>query len=401
MAITTLLGTQSNGLLGLGGAGASGLLGGLGDLLDRVGDTVEDVLDPVGGTVDETVDTIADLLRAADPETGGLLGNLFENGLLGNTTGNLEQIVGIGLLGEDGVLTLDLAGTTIAVLPNNGGIVEVDANGLLGGNGNLTDLGGVLGEGGLLNLTGLVGENGILDLTGLLGSVLDLLGNGIDLDDFLDDDGNIDPSKFDQVMIGTDASDTFLVDTDSSTYVDGKGSVDTVNIASTSNDFAFAVGNDAAAFQSENAFIYLDNVERVKFFDAQLYLDTGAGENAGSAYRLYQAAFDRTPDDEGLQYWIGRLDAGVSLNAIADSFIHSPEFARTYGTLNSVSNSAYVDLLYDNILGRDYDTEGFNYWVSRLDNNQTNRGDLLAFFSESDENQALVATQIEDGIWLS
>lgn len=401
MPIANLLGTQSNGLLGLGGAGASGLLGGLGDLLDRVGDTVEDVLDPAGGTVDETVDTIADLLRSADPETGGLLGNLFENGLLGDTTGTLEQIVGIGLLGEDGVLTLDLAGTTIAVLPNNGGIVEVDGNGLLGDSGNLTDLGGVLGEGGLLNLTGLVGEDGILDLTGLLGSVLDLLDDGIDLDDFLDDDGNIDPDKFDQVMIGTDGNDTFMVDTDSSTYVDGKGGIDTVNIASASNDFAFAVGSDAAAFQSENAFIYLDNVERVKFFDAQLYLDTGAGENAGSAYRLYQAAFDRTPDDEGLQYWIGRLDAGVSLNAIADSFIHSPEFARTYGTLNTVSNSAYVDLLYDNILGRDYDTDGFNYWVSRLDNNQTNRGDLLAFFSESDENQALVATQIEDGIWLS
>ena len=43
----------------------------------------------------------------------------------------------------------------------------------------------------------------------------------------------------------------------------------------------------------------------------------------------------------------------------------------------------------------------YNYWVQRLDNNQTNRGDLLAFFSESEENQQQVAAQIDNGIWIA
>lgn len=142
----------------------------------------------------------------------------------------------------------------------------------------------------------------------------------------------------------------------------------------------------------------LTGVERIVFTDGMLAFD--AEGNAGQAYRLYQAAFERVPDNEGLSYWTDRLDSGTtSLNAIADSFLHSPEFVGTYGTVDTVSNARFVELLYLHTLGRDYDQEGFEYWVSRLDNNQTNRGDLLAFFSESDENKAQVANAIDEGIW--
>jgi hypothetical protein len=50
---------------------------------------------------------------------------------------------------------------------------------------------------------------------------------------------------------------------------------------------------------------------------------------------------------------------------VADSFIYSPEFAKTYGTAETVANWRFVELLYLNTLGRDY--------VKALDNNQTNR----------------------------
>ena len=66
----------------------------------------------------------------------------------------------------------------------------------------------------------------------------------------------------------------------------------------------------------------------------------------------------------------------MSLEAIADSFINSPEFARTYGTVDSVSNDDYVDLLYTNVLGRDYDAAGFNYWVERLEQILFNPGHI-------------------------
>ena len=120
------------------------------------------------------------------------------------------------------------------------------------------------------------------------------------------------------------------------------------------------------------------------------------------AYRLYQAALERTPDNDGLKYWIGRLDSGdTNLAALADSFINSPEFKSTYGDERSVSNSKFVELLYTHTLGRNYDQDGYNYWVSKLNGNETNRRDLLAFFSESNENKAQVYDAISDGIWLA
>ena len=73
---------------------------------------------------------------------------------------------------------------------------------------------------------------------------------------------------------------------------------------------------------------------------------------------------------------------------------------RTYGTSETVSNSRFVELLYLHTLGRDYDQEGYQYWVERLDNDQTNRGDLLAFFSESAENKAGTELETAEGIWL-
>jgi hypothetical protein len=40
----------------------------------------------------------------------------------------------------------------------------------------------------------------------------------------------------------------------------------------------------------------------------------------GQAYRVYQAAFNRTPDLGGLGFWIGAMDKGVSLADVANGF---------------------------------------------------------------------------------
>lgn len=138
--------------------------------------------------------------------------------------------------------------------------------------------------------------------------------------------------------------------------------------------------------------------ERLVFTDGVLAFDEDGA--AGQGYRLYQAAFERAPDAKGLGYWIGRLDSGTTtLKAVAESFLHSPEFVRTFGTSETVNDRAFVELLYKHTLGRDFDISGLNYWVDRLDRQLTNRSDLLEQFSESNENKSNVASQIHDGMW--
>ncbi len=72
---------------------------------------------------------------------------------------------------------------------------------------------------------------------------------------------------------------------------------------------------------------------------------------------------------------------------MAESFLVSPEFAERYGT--NVSNAQYVETLYVNILGREYDQEGYNYWLGNLNSGLETRYELLLGFAENAENLAL------------
>ena len=73
--------------------------------------------------------------------------------------------------------------------------------------------------------------------------------------------------------------------------------------------------------------------------------------------------------------------------AVASSFIASSEFKERYG--DNVSNPKYVETLYTNVLGRDYDQSGYNYWLGNLNNGLETRYELLLGFAESTENKAL------------
>lgn len=139
----------------------------------------------------------------------------------------------------------------------------------------------------------------------------------------------------------------------------------------------------------------INEVERIRFSDASLALDTGSGEIAGSAYRLYKAAFDRAPDEGGLGYWIDVLDDGGSLQLAANGFIHSAEFQALYGA--NPSDTLFLTKLYNNVLDRDPDQGGLNYWIGQL-NGGMSRESALINFSESNENVSNVATLIENGI---
>jgi len=145
-------------------------------------------------------------------------------------------------------------------------------------------------------------------------------------------------------------------------------------------------GNDGSDF--------LVNVERLDFADTGVALDIdGAG---GEAYRLYQAAFNRTPDKVGLGYWIAQLDHGTSLSAVSQSFINSAEFQGLYGA--QPSNLDLVNNFYWNVLHRAPDQAGLNYWVNILNTHQDTAANVLVGFSESKENYAQLVGVMSNGV---
>lgn len=135
------------------------------------------------------------------------------------------------------------------------------------------------------------------------------------------------------------------------------------------------------------------NVERLKFADKTVALDIDG--NAGDAYRLYKAAFNRMPDEAGLGYWIREFDNGMTLAQASNSFIVSEEFQSLYGA--DLTNQTFLEKIYQNVLGRDYDQAGFDYWLGELESGVMSRDWVLAAFSESAENKANVIGQISNG----
>ncbi len=107
--------------------------------------------------------------------------------------------------------------------------------------------------------------------------------------------------------------------------------------------------------------------------------------------RLYFAYFLRVPDYAGLNYWSAYFRAGNSLEAIAELFAQSPEFIGTYGALD---NGQFVTLVYQNVLGRDPDTAGLDFWKQQLDGGALTRGQMMAQFSESAEYRAVIGNEI-------
>ena len=180
--------------------------------------------------------------------------------------------------------------------------------------------------------------------------------------------------------------------------VNGGAGLDSAHIEANRASARIAVQQDGtvsvASAEGNDTFV---SVERLAFKDGVLAFDISG--NAGQAYRLYQAAFARTPDTPGLKYQTNALDTELNLWQVAGNFIASPEFQSLYGSPATVTDARFVTLLYNNVLGRNPDQAGYDYHMNNLAGGLT-RAQLLTQFSESPENQRNVLPAIQDGIWM-
>jgi Ca2+-binding RTX toxin-like protein len=205
-----------------------------------------------------------------------------------------------------------------------------------------------------------------------------------------------------QSFSGTAGADSLIGSVGKDSFTGGLGN-DSIK-GGAGLDQAFYSGNRANYTLSANAGTLtvaggadgsdtLSQVERIRFADTALAFDLEG--NAGQTYRLYQAAFDRTPDTQGLSDWMRGMDGGMTLAQVAHGFIGSAEFQGLYGA--SPSDQAFVTLLYQNVLNRAPDAGGQAYWLDELGRGVT-RETVLIGFSESAENQAALIGVMQDGI---
>lgn len=198
-----------------------------------------------------------------------------------------------------------------------------------------------------------------------------------------------------ELVSGNAGANVFSV-TVGSHAIDGGNGVDTALYQGARTAFQLTAGASGLTVTAADGSIQdtLVNVERVQFSDVSLAFDIDG--TAGQAYRLYQAAFDRTPDHGGLGFWIKMMDSGQTLDQVSAAFVSSQEFTGMYGA-NS-SDNQFVEALYQNVLHRQAESGGFDFWMAAIEEHGVSRAEVLSHFSESQENQAQVIGSIQDGI---
>jgi hypothetical protein len=109
--------------------------------------------------------------------------------------------------------------------------------------------------------------------------------------------------------------------------------------------------------------------------------------NVDPVVRVYRAFLGRAPDAGGLKFWINRKRSIApaktwTVTQIATEFTNSNEFKTKYGSL---TNRQFVTQIYTDVLGRDADTSGVNYWTGKLDRKEKTKAQVVVGFSESNE----------------
>ena len=184
--------------------------------------------------------------------------------------------------------------------------------------------------------------------------------------------------------------------------IDGKEGIDTAVYIGSFNTFQVSHKSLSTiqiidTVSSRNGTDTLTNIERLKFSDTNVALDIGPSQNAGSVYMLYKAAFNRAPDAEGMGYWLAQKDGGKNIvTDLAQGFVASKEFTDKYGT--NPTNAAYVDKLYQNVLGRAGESGGVAYWNKELNEGNRTKAAVLVEFATLAEGASLVAPLIANGI---
>ncbi len=111
---------------------------------------------------------------------------------------------------------------------------------------------------------------------------------------------------------------------------------------------------------------YITAITIACFLSPALYAADTLTEN--SIIGLYIAYYNRSPDLNGFDFWTKAATSQGNnevLKSISKGFSAAPEFKIEYPA--TLSNQEFITKIYQNVLNREPDTDGMNFWLSILE----------------------------------
>ena len=166
--------------------------------------------------------------------------------------------------------------------------------------------------------------------------------------------------------------------------IDGKGGIDTLSLSGDQSQYTLTFSPGGLTLTDRTGRDGTDtllNIERLDFnsgasssggtFDIGAFdgITTLTSWDFSKIVELYIAYFNRAPDAMGLAFWGNAYADGLTLEQMAALFIDQPETRAAYPA--DMTNVEFALAVYDNVLGRVPDADGFAFWVNAL-----SRGDV-------------------------
>ena len=178
------------------------------------------------------------------------------------------------------------------------------------------------------------------------------------------------------VLAGT-GNDTIVVGTGNDT-ISGGGGFDVVQFGGAKTGFTPSKVDGKLVVKSATSETTVSDVKYLSFAGGNSLVVASSEKEAG-VMRLYKAVLGRDADQGGAEYWSNTAEAASEV-AMANAFIMASE-------LNSSAveaDEAFVNLVYQNAFGRAADADGLAYWVNDLANGQA-RANVLVNIAGSQE----------------
>ncbi len=101
--------------------------------------------------------------------------------------------------------------------------------------------------------------------------------------------------------------------------------------------------------------------------------------------RFYNLILDRTPAPTEVYYWYDNIMEGkMTPKEVAGGFLYSKEFLD-----KNLDNESFVRVLYQAVMNRAAEEEGLRFWVGKLNDGEYSRQKVIEFFLDSEEFRKL------------
>lgn len=194
---------------------------------------------------------------------------------------------------------------------------------------------------------------------------------------------------------GTDADDEITVGA-GILSVDGGDGNDTAGFAGNLEDTDFGYIDGGFSARTDGLTTSFISVEQFQFADETVVVSDS--ELAASVFRLYGIGLGREADIPGVTFWTGEAEAN-GLGFVADAILVSDEFVETFGG-EVPDDDSVVEAFYQNLLGRDPDQAGLEFWQGVIEGDNFDTSDLLVAFAQSPEYRDTTENLTDDGVLL-